>query len=154
MRLTAFTDYGLRMLMRMASVPERVFSTAELADELGLSRNHLAKIIQKLAQVGIVETRRGGGGGSVLARQPAHISLGEIIRHLEEGHPLVDCLAHEPRDCSLDGQCRLKFRLQAAERAFLAELDKHSLASVALSRLSGARDHLMPPTGTQAEARP
>ena len=46
MRLTSFTDYGLRMLMRMASAPERAFSTAELADEFGLSRNHLAKIMQ------------------------------------------------------------------------------------------------------------
>jgi DNA-binding IscR family transcriptional regulator len=47
-----------------------VFSTAELAEELGLPRNHLAKIIQKLAQMGIVETRRGGGGGAILARRP------------------------------------------------------------------------------------
>lgn len=62
MRLTSFTDYGLRMLMRMASAPERAFSTAELAEEFNLSRNHLAKIMQHLARAGLVETRRGGGG--------------------------------------------------------------------------------------------
>jgi len=48
MRLTSFTNYGLRMLMRMASASDRAFSTAELADELGLSRHHLTKIMQRL----------------------------------------------------------------------------------------------------------
>ena len=61
MRLTSFTDYGLRMLMRMASAPKRAFSTAELAAEFQLSRNHLAKIMQRLARAGLIETRRGGG---------------------------------------------------------------------------------------------
>ena len=59
MQLTSFTDYGLRMLMRMASAPDRAFSTAELAEEFKLSRNHLTKIMQRLAQGGIVETRPG-----------------------------------------------------------------------------------------------
>ena len=59
MNLTSFTDYGLRMLMRMASAPAQSFSTADLAEEFNLSRNHLTKIMQRLAQGGIVETRRG-----------------------------------------------------------------------------------------------
>lgn len=66
MRLTAFTDYGLRMLMRMASAPERAFSTAELAHEFRLSRNHLAKIMLRLGRAGLIKTRRGGGGGAIL----------------------------------------------------------------------------------------
>ena len=61
MRLTSFTDYGLRMLMRMASAPERAFSTAELPAEFSLSRNHLSKIMQRPAQGGVVSSRRGGG---------------------------------------------------------------------------------------------
>jgi Iron-dependent Transcriptional regulator len=58
MRLTSFTDFGLRALMRMASAPDRAFSTAELAAEFALSRNHLTKIMAALAQAGIVTTRR------------------------------------------------------------------------------------------------
>ena len=83
MRLTSFTDYGLRMLMRMASAPERAYSTAELAEEFGLSRNHLSKIMQRLSRGGIVETRRGSGGGAMLARLPQDIRLGEVVRLLE-----------------------------------------------------------------------
>lgn len=135
MRLTSFTDYGLRMLMRMASSPDRAFSTAELADEFGLSRNHLAKIMQRLARAGIIETRRGGGGGAVLAQPACDFRLGTIIRLLEESQPLVECLSADGGACTLDGHCRLKSRLRAAENAFLADLDRATLADVALTPL-------------------
>ncbi|GGD31204.1 RrF2 family transcriptional regulator [Sinisalibacter lacisalsi] len=134
MRLTSFTDYGLRMLMRMASDPDRAFSTADMADEFGLSRNHLAKIMQHLARAGLVETRRGGGGGAVLARAPGEIRLGALIRLLEEGQVLVECLAPGTNDCTLDGRCRLKSRLRSAEAAFLADLDRSTLADLALDQ--------------------
>ncbi|MBK0401317.1 Rrf2 family transcriptional regulator [Limibaculum sp. M0105] len=132
MRLTSFTDYGLRMLMRMASAPERAYSTAELAEEFALSRNHLAKIMQRLARGGFIETRRGGGGGAVLSRPAHQISLGAIVRLLEEGQPLVECFAANGGDCTIDGRCRLKARLRSAEAAFLADLDRSTLADIAL----------------------
>ena len=132
MRLTTFTDYGLRMLMRLASEPGRAYSTADLAEEFGLSRNHLAKIMQHLARAGFVETRRGGGGGAVLARPADRIRLGNVIDLLEEGQPLVECFGTDGGDCSIDGQCRLKARLRSAERAFLADLDRSTLADIAL----------------------
>ncbi len=132
MRLTSFTDYGLRMLMRMASAPGQAFSTAELADEFGLSRHHLTKIMQRLAGAGIVATRRGGGGGAVLARPPGEIRLGEVVRLLEQGQALVECFAAGGGDCTIDRCCRLKGRLRAAEAAFLADLDRSTLADIAL----------------------
>ncbi|WP_226779054.1 RrF2 family transcriptional regulator [Oceaniglobus trochenteri] len=138
MRLTAFTDYGMRMLMRMASAPERSFSTAELAEEFGLSRNHLSKIMQRLARAGIVRTRRGGGGGASLARDANKIRLGEIVRLLEEDQPLVECFQTGPNACTLDGRCGLKARLRRAETAFLAELDRATLADIALCDLRPA----------------
>lgn len=133
MRLTSFTDYGLRMLMRMAGTPDRGFSTAEMADEFGLSRHHLSKIIQKLSQAGYVTTRRGGGGGAMLSRPAAEIGLGQVIRLLEQGQPLVDCFAADGSGCTLDGHCRLKSRLRSAESAFLADLDRSTLADIALA---------------------
>lgn len=135
MRLTAFTDFGLRALMRMASAPERPFSTAELAREFGISRNHLAKIMQRLAKGGIVQTRRGGGGGAMLARPAETIRLGEVVRVLEQGHVLVDCFAPGGA-CTVAGCCRLKGRFRAAEAAFVADLDRSTLADVALPALA------------------
>ncbi|RMF38245.1 MAG: Rrf2 family transcriptional regulator [Alphaproteobacteria bacterium] len=135
MRLTSFTDYGLRMLMRMASAPDRAFSSAELAEEFGLSRNHLAKIMQRLSRAGYVRTRRGGGGGAMLARPVGDIRLGRLVAVLEKGQPLVECFA-TGGDCSIDGCCRLKARLRAAEAAFLADLDRSTLADIALTPLA------------------
>ncbi len=131
MRLTSFTDFGLRALMRMASAPDRAFSTAEIADEFRISRNHLTKIIQRLARHGIVTTRRGTGGGAMLARDAAEISLGEIVRLLEKDQSLVECFSPDGA-CSVFPVCRLKGKLQTAEAAFLQELDRSTLADIAL----------------------
>ncbi len=133
MRLTSFTDYGLRMLMRLASAPGRVFSTAELAEEFVLSRNHLAKIMQHLAGAGLIDTRRGGGGGAILARPARDIRLGDVISLLEDGQPLVECFATEGGKCTIGGRCGLKTRLRSAETAFLADLNRSTLADIALA---------------------
>lgn len=132
MRLTSFTDYGLQMLMRMASTPDRAFSTAELAEEFKLSRNHLAKIMQRLVRGGIVATRRGGGGGAILTQAPRNIRLGNIVRLLEEGQPLVNCFPQGGGGCTINGRCLLKTRLHTAESAFFADLDRATLADIAL----------------------
>lgn len=138
MNLTSFTDYGLRMLMRMASAPDRAFSTADLAEEFKLSRNHLAKIMQRLAQGGIVETRRGVNGGAVLRSSPADIRLGDVVRLLEQGQSLVECFGPDGGDCSIEGCCRLKSRLRQAERQFIADLNRSTLADIALPELAAA----------------
>lgn len=134
MRLTSFTDFGLRALMRMASDPARGYSTAELAEEFDLSRHHLTKIMAALAQAGIVTTRRGAGGGARLARAADQITLGEVVRVLESGQALVDCFSPDGGTCSITGCCSLKACLHAAEAAFLTELDRSTLADVALPR--------------------
>lgn len=138
MQLTSFTDYGLRMMMRMASAPEVAFSTTEIAAEFGLSRNHLAKIVQRLSQGGLIQTRRGGGGGAVLAKSPNEITIGAIVRLLEERQAIVECFTPGGGDCTITGCCRLKARLRAAEAAFLRDLDRSTLADIALPAAAAA----------------
>ena len=77
MRLTSFTDFALRALMRLAGEPTRSFATNEIASEFGISRNHLAKVVRDLADGGFVATQRGAGGGFTLARPARSITLGE-----------------------------------------------------------------------------
>lgn len=138
MNLTSFTDYGLRMLMRMASAPDQAFSTAELAAEFKLSRNHLTKIMQRLAQGGIVETRRGAHGGAILRRSPAEVRLGDVVMLLEQDQALVECFAPDGGDCTLDGCCRLKVRLRQAEKRFIEDLNKSTLDDIALPERAAA----------------
>ncbi len=78
MRLTRFADLGLRASMRMAAEPGRAFSTAELAAEFDISRHHLTKAVSALAAAGIVETRRGTGGGALLAEPAQNLTIGRI----------------------------------------------------------------------------
>ena len=131
MRLTTFTDFALRALMRLAGEPTRLFSTSEIALEFGISRNHLAKVIRDLADGGFITTQRGVGGGFALARPPQAITLGEIVRALEGTSALVECFRQDGGGCVLTPRCRLKARLAAAREAFLRELDKTTLAECA-----------------------
>jgi Rrf2 family nitric oxide-sensitive transcriptional repressor len=131
MRLTTFTDFALRALMRLAGDPARSFSTGEIALEFGISRNHLAKVVHDLADRGFIITQRGIGGGFVLARPPQAITLGEVVRALEGTSALVECFRQDGGGCVLTPRCRLKGRLAAARQAFLRELDKTTLADCA-----------------------
>jgi Rrf2 family nitric oxide-sensitive transcriptional repressor len=131
MRLTAFTDFALRALMRLAGEPNRSFSTNEIATEFGISRHHLIKVVRDLANGGFVSTQRGIGGGFRLARPPQSITLGEVVRALEQRHALVECFRDDGGDCVLKPRCRLKTRLAAAREAFMRELDTTTLAECA-----------------------
>ena len=71
-----------------------------------------------------------------LGRPAADIRLGDIVRLLEEGQPLVDCFGPNGSTCSIDGRCRLKARLRSAETAFLDDLNRSTLADIALAPLT------------------
>jgi Rrf2 family transcriptional regulator, nitric oxide-sensitive transcriptional repressor len=131
MRLTAFTDFALRTLMRLAGEPTRSFATNEIAAEFGISRNHLAKVVRDLADSGFISTQRGAGGGFILARPPQSITLGQVVRALEARQALVECFRGDGGSCVLTPRCRLKARLAAAREAFMRELDATTLAECA-----------------------
>jgi Rrf2 family nitric oxide-sensitive transcriptional repressor len=139
MRLTMFTDFALRALMRLAGEPTRSFSTAEIAEEFGISRNHLAKIVRDLAERRFITTQRGVGGGFALARPPQAITLGEVVRALEGTSALVECFGENGGGCVLTPRCRLKAKLAAARESFLRELDKTTLAECAYPTRPGRR---------------
>ena len=137
MRLTAYTDYGLRVLLRLAEQPESLITSEQIADEHQISRNHLLKVVKGLAEGGFVSTQRGGRGGMQLSRAAHDIQLGDVVRHLEARHALVECFRDDGGDCYLNPGCRLKVRLRHAEEAFLASLNKSTLADcVAANRLA------------------
>lgn len=69
MQLTSFTDYGLRALIYMASLPEgRMTSISEVTEVYGVSRNHMVKIINQLSRAGFITAIRGKNGGIRLAK--------------------------------------------------------------------------------------
>ena len=131
MRLLASTDYALRLLMRLAVEPERMKTSEDLAREIGVPRNHIQKIVQDLAEAGMVRTARGARGGVALARPAAEIGLGAVVRRLEVGQALAECFRADGGACCFSPECRLKGRLWQARAAFLKELDGSTLADCA-----------------------
>lgn len=129
MRLTQSTDFALRLLMYVARHDGRLVTIAEVARVHALSEAHLMKITHQLAQAGYLETVRGKGGGMRLARPPALIRLGAVVRDLEPDFALVECFAGA-NGCTLSGDCRLAGVIDDALRAFLAHLDRHTLADL------------------------
>lgn len=128
MRLLAATDVALRVLMRLGAEPERRRSAEELAHAVGVPRNHVHKIIQDLAEAGLVRTWRGAGGGVELAKAAEEIRLGDVVRRFEASQALVECFRPDGGACCLSPDCRLKGVLWQARGAFLASLDARTLA--------------------------
>ncbi|MCB1519153.1 MAG: Rrf2 family transcriptional regulator [Hyphomicrobiaceae bacterium] len=149
MRLTAFTDFALRALMRLAGEPDRTFTTDEIAREFAISRNHLTKVVRELADGGFVTTQRGAGGGFRLARPAGKITIGEVVRRLEARHAIVECFRADGGGCVLTPRCRLKSKLAQAARAFIEELDRTTLAECAYTAPRGRSAAIRSPMSAQ-----
>jgi len=129
MKLTLFTDYAMRILLYLDARPDRLCSISEVAAAYRISQNHLMKVANVLAQSGYIESVRGRFGGFRLGMAPADINLGSVIRHTEEGFDLVDC-----GNCVIAPACGVTGVLQEALSAFLAVLDRYTLADLATRR--------------------
>ena len=131
MRLATFTDYGLRVLMRLAGAPEQAVSTGQIASEFAISQHHLAKVVSDLGRGGFVRSERGRTGGLRLMRPAHEITLGEVVRHLERKFAIVECFRADGGACVLMPGCRLKKHLARARETFLAELETVTIAECA-----------------------
>jgi Rrf2 family nitric oxide-sensitive transcriptional repressor len=132
MQLTQFTDYSLRLLIYLARLPEPGMATiSEIAEYHQISRNHLVKVANSLANQGFIMTTRGKGGGIQLSRPANTIGVGEVVRRTEVNMNLVECFDTPSNQCRLTRDCFLKAMLYEAQRAFMAVLDKYSLADAA-----------------------
>ncbi|MFO7484158.1 RrF2 family transcriptional regulator [Oceanibaculum nanhaiense] len=133
MRLTAFSDYALRVLMYAATVDDRLVTIEETARVYGISRAHLMKVVNILIRAGYLRGVRGRAGGFALARTPAEINLGAVVRATEPDFALVECFVAEGR-CLVSGCCKLPAVLNEALEAFVSTLDRYTLADIALTR--------------------
>lgn len=133
MRLTRYSDYALRVLMYMGVRGERLVTIDEIAGAYDISRNHVMKVVYDLGRSGYIRTVRGRNGGVTLARPPAGINLGMLLRETENDLALVECFGPDNR-CCLTPVCVLKQALDEALTAFMAVLERYTLADLIASR--------------------
>ena len=132
MRLTKFTDLALRAVMRLAvSEQDGPLTTREVAEVMDAPYAHMAKAITRLQHLGVVEARRGRGGGLALTSLGRRASIGWLVRELEGEEEVVACEGDPP--CPLRGACRLRRALRDAQQAFYAALDPLTVADVVAS---------------------
>lgn len=138
MRLTLHTDYSLRVLMFAALKGESLSTIAEIAAHFEISRTHLMKVVNALGRAGYLDTVRGKKGGFRLAKKPSQIKVGAVVRDLEEDLAIVGCM-QQTDYCPIEGTCVLRGALGEATAAFLAVLDRYTLADLVKPRKPLAR---------------
>ncbi|HEY0065464.1 MAG TPA: Rrf2 family transcriptional regulator [Telluria sp.] len=129
MRLTRFSDIGLRVLIYLARTGERrsPVTVAEIGAQFDLPVNHLVKVVGQLARAGWVTATRGRNGGLRLAADPDVLRVGVVLRELEGDAEMVDC---EGSNCKLRNDCILRGALEAGKRAFYSAMDAYTLTAI------------------------
>jgi Rrf2 family nitric oxide-sensitive transcriptional repressor len=132
MKHTSHADFALRALMYLRVAPQRRGSVGEIALAHHVSRNHMDKVVQRLAAAGLVETTRGRGGGVQLIRDPSTITVGEVMRLMENDFAVVECLG-PARYCRIAGVCGARSVFARALDAYFAVLDEATLEDIAVN---------------------
>jgi len=121
------------MLIHAALRNPALTTVREVAEDFGLSLAHLQKVAQTLAAHGYIETLRGRSGGLRLARSLEQIRVGAVVAVTEPDFHLAPCTA-DGGGCPIYQPCVLRDALDQATSAFLAELDKWTLADLIQKR--------------------
>jgi Rrf2 family nitric oxide-sensitive transcriptional repressor len=140
-RLSLQTDYALRILMYLASIPERA-TIRQVADLFCISADHVAKVVQQLNRLGYIRSVRGVGGGIELGRPATEIHIGEVITAFEGPLHLLECVGRDGV-CVIEDFCKLKRVLAEAERIQCEYLNGVTLHDVLPTRqqLRSVRTH-------------
>jgi Rrf2 family nitric oxide-sensitive transcriptional repressor len=139
MKLTAFTDYSLRVLIYLAAQPERRATIAGIATSFDVSEHHLTKVVHFLGKNGWLANVRGKGGGLGLAKAPELIIVGDVVRRTEGADVPAECFQEAGGHCAITRICRLRGVLGEAIGAFYGVLDRYTLADLVHNRQSLAR---------------
>lgn len=136
MQLTLYTDYSLRVLIYLSRMPTETTTITEISEFYKISRNHLVKVVHRLALLGFITSLRGKGGGIKLAKKPNQINLGEVVRKTEPHFCMVECFNEKTNQCAITATCQLKGLINQGIQAFFKTLDRYTLVDAASDLLT------------------
>ena len=129
-RMSKLADYGTVVMAQMAQEPERLQSTAQIAARTRLPVTTVSKVLKLLAKHVLVTAERGKHGGYRLSRQPAQISVAEIIDAVDGPFGLTECAAGSGL-CTLESSCALNRHWRR-----ISQLVRGAVESVTLDQLA------------------
>jgi Rrf2 family nitric oxide-sensitive transcriptional repressor len=130
MRLTAFTNFSLRILMYVAMKNDEPASVHDISKAYGVSTNHMKKAASELIKHGYLKTIRGRNGGLLLAQEAQDICIGDVVRVTEDHLNLVECFDPTTNTCPIIEVCQVSKLFKRALNAFMDVLDSATLADM------------------------
>lgn len=145
--LTAKGKYGLKALVHLSALPAGETTQAtDIAESNSIPKKFLDAILGELRNAGIVHSKKGPGGGYMLARPPGDIKLGYVIRTLDGPLAPIACAsrtAYQPcDDCADVDACAVRLTMMRVRDAMSDILDRLTLADM-LALDGGQRSALM-----------
>jgi len=133
--LTAKGKYGLKALVHLATrEPGETTQAVEIADANNIPKKFLDAILGELRNAGVIYSRKGPGGGYMLARAAGEIKLGQIIRAMDGPLAPIGCAsrtAYQPcRDCKSVRSCAVRFAMTKVRDAMSEVLDRMTIADM------------------------
>lgn len=130
MKLSTRSRYGTRLLIDIASNGnEHPVPVSEISRRIGVSVKYLEQLIRPLKKAQYLMSVRGPKGGHMLTRSPEEITVGEVVRLLEGGISLTECIDN-PAVCDLSDNCNVRKVWEKATDSMLDILDSITVADL------------------------
>ena len=130
MKVSTKSRSVMRLLIELANNSDgSPVTVGEISKRQNISVKYLEQLIHLLKKAQLIASIRGAKGGHLLAKQPAEISFGQIIRLMEGQADSDECFCHKEK-CTMVDYCSLNIAWQKALDAFFLELDAVSVADL------------------------
>jgi len=130
MKLSTRSRYGARILVDLARHNgQGPVQIGEISKRQDISVKYLEQLIRPLKQASMVTSVRGPKGGHMLAKNPADITLGQIVRLFEGQAELVECISN-PEQCNMADDCQVRLAWKEATRVLYEKLDSTTIADL------------------------
>ncbi|MCG6911596.1 MAG: Rrf2 family transcriptional regulator [Deltaproteobacteria bacterium] len=145
MRLTTKSRYGTRLILDLAvNAKKGPVPLRDVSRRQNISLKYLEQLIRKLKEAGLIKSQRGPFGGHMLNKPPDSITVGDIVRTLEETEAITDCAERDEKLCGVcnkAGDCLSRWVWIAASNAMFECLDDITIGGL----LDGTCGHLEKP---------
>jgi Rrf2 family protein len=128
-RLSKKVEYALIAVKFIASSKDKLVTAKEISQKLNISRELIAKLLQKLKAKKILDSSQGINGGYKLNMKPDKISLSDVIVAIEGEQAIVECLSSgEEIECCLFENCKIKGTINQIQMEFSKLLQSKTIS--------------------------